>query len=304
MIENLGDGALYARNAVYRAVRDAANAAGCSFTLEDPSGYFAWPLVSLIELLKSGRIPYRRTAAAFRMLEESRPGFFTTRHAEQVAPQVNAVLHEAAHCVAERTWLMAAPRLGGVALQHRTVLRYALGEAFANATELAAMAHAQTPEDQWLLAFNSYWAHIAAMPATFGRLGKEIGREETVRWLLCCFLASNLCRETLSSKLRCELLELAGIGKAEAARPIVRAGLDFLAGEAMSLNIDFRLHTSAMFFASVGLSPNVRALTSFDFVRALRSDEAAMQVLGSLAALLAGASRAPRALEPATPDEA
>jgi hypothetical protein len=286
---------------VYRAVRDAASAAGCVFTLDDPSGYFAWPLVSLLDLLESGRIPYRRTAAAFRRLEESRPGFFTTRHAEHVAPQVNVVLHEAAHCVAERMWVKAAPRLGGVAAQHRTVLRYAVGEAFANATELAAMAHAQTPEDQWLLALNSYWAHIAAMPATFGRLGKEIGREATVAWLLSCFLGANLCRETLSAKLRSELLELAGIGKADAARPSVRAGLDFLAGEAMSLNIDFRLHTSAMFFASIGLSPNVKTLTSFDFVRALRSDEAAMRVLSGLAALLAGASRPTHGVGAATP---
>src|SRR5688572_12952119 len=73
--ESLGDGALYRGNAVYRAIRDAALAAGCQFTLDDDYGYFAWPLASLTRLLESKRIPYRRSYGAFAALEASRPGF-------------------------------------------------------------------------------------------------------------------------------------------------------------------------------------------------------------------------------------
>ncbi len=272
---------------MFRAVRDAAISGGCTFTTDDPEGYFAWPLVSLPRILASRRIPYRRTRTAFAALEAARPGFFKTSDAEAIEPQVNAVLHEAAHCVADRLWEDAAPIPVGLSKTHATVLRYALGEAFANASELSAMAFVPSPEAAWLLAFNSYWAHLPPMPPAWKALKRAIGAEATATWLLLCFLTSNLCRERLTAPLRRQLLALASIDAGATKAHAVAQALDYLAAEALNLNINFRRHTSRIFFASLGLAPDIGKLTGFDFGVAIQETPALKALIDRLAAVLA-----------------
>jgi hypothetical protein len=285
---NLGDGALYRRNPVFRSIRDAALALGCRFTDADGEGYFAWPLVHLTRLLETRVIPYRRTRDAFATLERSRPGYFTTQHAEMVAHEVNAVLHEGAHCIADAAWSEAAPPCRRLAPHHRTVLRYALAEAFANASELAAMAHARAKTDAWLLALNSYWSHLPRIPQAWAKLGTALGAAQTARWLILCFLTSNLCHERLTPPLRARLLALAGIAASDAQQPAVRRELELLATEAFNLSLDFRASTATVFYASLGLDVEngLEALTGFDHAAVLAEDAVLRGVLDRLAALL------------------
>lgn len=285
-MENLGDGALFTSNFVFRVIRQTALSIGCEFTLDDEFGYFAWPIVSLNKILESRRIPYRRTASAFHLLENSRPKFFTTEHTELAEPYVNVLLHEAAHCVADHTWHSILPPLKLQSSSQRIVMRFALSEAFANTCELLAMLHTKKAVDQWLLAFNSYWAHIPQFASAFSTIMVESGGVSAAKWLLLCFLSANLCRTSLEASTKQKLLTLCEIRPEISKKPRVASALNFLANEALSLNIDFRLHAASMFYASVGLNPNVRELMNFDFASALFKDEYARHVLHSLCQLI------------------
>ena len=287
LAENLGDGALYRGNAVFRAIRDEAAAVGCTYPLDDADGYFAWPLVSLPRLLATKRIPIRRTRSAIALLDATRPGFFTTLHTEMVEHQINAVLHESAHCVAEGVWTKFSPKCERLAPPHRVVLRYGLGEAFANASELAAMAYAESKEERWLLGLNSYWSYLPRVAAAWRSLGDELGYVPTARWLVLCFLTSNLCHGTMPPALRKALLAVAKIPVDAAKRPPMKRELDLFVDEAMNLNLDFRVNTSEVFYASLGLTPDIEVLTDFDFAAAFRADPMLGKVLDRLADILA-----------------
>jgi hypothetical protein len=279
--ENLGDGALFTRNRVFNVIRSVANSAGCRFTTHDEHGYFAWALTALPRILETRTIPYRRTFDAVAALEKTRPGFFTTKHTEDVEIQGNVVLHESAHCVADSVWEKQKPALSKLSRSHRIVLKYAVAEAFANTTELAAMSCAKAPVDQWLLALNSYWGHIPKLAAFWSTLISFRGPQFPVRWLMMCFLSANLQRNELPHSLRADLLN----GGEKPSRGIHTA-LDFLAHEAFSLNVDFRRNTFVMFFASLGLEPNAATLSRFDFVEALKADPRLALVIDDLVAIL------------------
>lgn len=265
--ENLGDGALFKRNRVFNTIRSAAISAGCRYTTQDEHGYFAWALTALPRILETKTIPYRRTFDAVSTLEKTRPGFFTTKHTEDVEIQGNVVLHESAHVVADSVWAKHKPTLSKLSPSHRIVLNYAVAEAFANTTELAAMSCAKAPVDQWLLALNSYWGHIPKLAGVWHTLASYGGPQFPARWLMMCFLSANLQRSELPHSLRVDLLK-------SAAKPgrDVQAALDFLAHEAFSLNVDFRRNTFVMFFASLGLEPNAATLSRFDFAEAILAE--------------------------------
>ena len=279
--ENLGDGALFARNRVFNAVRSAAVAAGCRYTTLDEHGYFAWALTALPRILETKVIPYRRTFDAVSALEKTRPGFFSTKHTEEVELQGNVVLHESAHCVADAVWEKHKPTLNKLSPSHRTVLNYAVAEAFANTTELAAMSCAKSPVDQWLLALNSYWGHIPKLATVWNTLASSRGPQFPARWLMMCFLSANLQRNELPHSLRADLLK-----SGEKPGREVQAALDFLAHEAFSLNVDFRRNTFVMFFASLGLEPNAATLSRFDFAESLKTDPKLALVIDDLVAIL------------------
>jgi hypothetical protein len=287
LYENLGDGALFQGNQVFRAIRTAALARGAKFTTEDPEGYLAWPLVALPALLTSGVIPYRRTRLAFARLEATRPGHFQTADAELIEPPTNAVLHEAAHLVADREWTMARPVLAKLSDAHRVVLRHALGEAFANASELAAMAYTASAEEDWFLAYNSYWAPLPKLPPAWQRLCAGIGSERAARWLILGFLQANLLTERLSDAALVHMRALAGL--TGAPRGAEKADLGYLAEEALSLNLVFRTNTAKVFYASVGLTQTLPKLMRFDALAAIEAEPALHGLLGRLASLLVAA---------------
>ncbi len=278
--ENLGDGALFMQNRVFQAVRKAAVALGCQYTTSDDHGYFAWALTALPRILTTKVIPYRRTFDAVATLEKTRPGFFSTKHTEEVEIQANVVLHESAHCVAAGIWEKHNPALSNLSPAHRIVLNYAVAEAFANTTELAAMSCAKTPVDQWLLALNSYWAHIPKLGSVWTTLSNARGSQFPARWLMMCFLSANLQRHELPHSLRTDLLQ------GEKPNRGTQSALDFLAHEAFSLNEDFRRSTFELFFASLGLEPNAAALSRFDFAEQLKLDHELANVVDDLVALL------------------
>jgi hypothetical protein len=279
LTENLGDGALFVNNNVFNAIRTEAVKAGCRFTTNDDHGYFAWALTSLPRILETKVIPYRRTYDAVSELEKTRPGFFSTKHTEEVELQANVVLHESAHCIAAEIWEKHLPTLTKLSVPHRIVLQYAVAEAFANTTELAAMSCAKTPVEQWLLSLNSYWAHIPKLPKMWNILEQARGVEFPTRWLMMCFLSANLQRNELPHTLRADLL------KGEKPNRDIQAALDFLAHEAFSLNIDFRRNTFELFFASLGLEPNAATLSRFDFAEVLKTDAGLIKVMNDLVSI-------------------
>lgn len=282
--ENLGDGALFSTNPIYYAIRNQANSLGATFTLYDSFGYFACPLLSLREILDSKCIPYKNTTAAIKLLENSRPRFFTSRELRLLEFQSNQILHESAHIIADQYWLLHSPKLLHLDLDRNRILRFALGEAFANTTEILAMVHTQNQETRCLLEMNSYWDYIPSIKEKAEKTIQEIGAKSLACWLMLCFLLSNLCQDKQYSTLRTKMLKLSGIsgsGSKETSKI-----LDFFAQEALNLNLEFRRHTAQVFYTSMNIDKNLKSLMNFDFVSALERDSNAFECFTKCTSLL------------------
>lgn len=285
LVDNIGDGVLFAKNPVFRSVRELSVSFGCEFVSNDLYGYFAWPLISLPSILKSRQIPYRRTASAIRLLESTRPRFFNSNATQLVEFQGNAILHESAHVIADQIWIRCEPKLNRLNQWRRIILRYSLGEAFANATELLAMVHTDSDEDRYLLSLNSYWDNLPNIKTNSQKILKEIGPFSLCCWITVCFLFSNLCQDRKFAALRSNMLEICRISSKLSRHS--QEILDFYANEALSLNIDFRIHTARMFYSSLGIPRDAIELMHFDFIDAINGDLGALDCLNKLTAIMA-----------------
>lgn len=259
LADNLGDGVLYARNQVFRRIRDSALALGCRYSTDDPGGYFAWPLTQLTSLLASRQIPYRKTYAAVSSLAAADGRFFTTAHAESLELQPNVVMHESAHCIADGLWRKHSGTGAEKKSDVSQLLRFSLAESFANTTELAAMAFCERSEDRWLLTFNSYWSWQDEIASAWRLLARELEPAAPARWVLACFLSANLQKK----KPMRELSALHGITPQKFGNSI-QAALKLLQDEAFLLNPVFRRETFEMFFRSIGCDPKALLATPLD----------------------------------------
>src|SRR5262249_41019790 len=95
----LGDGYLYTKNHVFRAVRDAVIERGFSFTPDDFCDYRGFRLGALPAILEHRAIPFLDTHGAFERLERQLPGSFLV--ARIPIATGNYLLHEGSHCVAD-----------------------------------------------------------------------------------------------------------------------------------------------------------------------------------------------------------
>ena len=131
--DNLGDGALYQTNSIYRHIRDASVKAGYKFSSDKNNFYDALPLSQLDQILTKKIIPYTDNVSVLRNIEKSQPRI-TEWPDLQFHLKRNFIFHESCHAVARSCRPEAFPV--GAAYQ---VLQMLFEESYANACELLAV---------------------------------------------------------------------------------------------------------------------------------------------------------------------
>lgn len=295
---SLGDGVLLGRNPVFRRVRRAVRARGFGFAVDEPAGYFGFPLISLDAVLTSRVIPHRDNVSALRRLESEQPGELRLADFRHNRPTPNYVLHESAHAIAFDVAFSGATD-AHAAMSDATMLpRVMVGESFAMTAEYLAACCLAPGIETWLFSISSYRRHTPQR-AAIGRFVDELGLEVVARLLVGAFLHANYLVEPLR---RADVDALLGrFGPAASAAPSGRR-LDqlrrALAG-CMVMSREFRAHTARLFLVHHGLGRRLdRWLGRARLAGALEQPEL-QRVVCELAAILA--SPGPRSAQHVPP---
>jgi hypothetical protein len=280
--DNLGDGFLYCANPIFRAVRDRATAAGVRFTTDDFCGYRVAPLAALGPILRARKIPYTDNVGVLRASERKRPGGAL---ANVMPIKPNVVLHEAAHCVADR--VLGSPR--GLTKARTIALRSALGESFANACEVLGMAAATTRAHRYFYDQNSFTSVSPRMQEALAQTVDQIGWAATARTAFLSFVLANTMSKTISDETCARVWDLAGAGAP--ARKKDRGAIEVVTRVGLTLNLKFRMETAAFFMRyEHGIEQDVFRLNDYDVLAVFERDRALRGSMDELCAILAGAS--------------
>jgi len=282
---NLGDGFLYCANPIFRAVRDRAVAAGVRFTTDDFSCYRVAPLAALGAILRERTVPYHDNVDVLRRAEQHRPGG-ALGNVMPVKP--NQVMHEAAHVVADRA-LPATLDSAGLDQARALALRSALGESFANASEVLGMIAASTVAHRYFYDRNSFTPVSAPMQAALGAAIDRIGWAATARVVYLSFLLANTLSKTIDDATCARVWAAADVtlprrrAEVKALAAVTRVGL--------GLNLRFRLETAAFFMRyEYGIEQDVFRLNDYDVIAVVERDDALRAATHALCAILTGAS--------------
>lgn len=268
--DNLGDGYLYAKNAIYRRIRDVALAAGYRFTRRDVRGYLGFPLLSLDAILDTRKIPYRPNVAALEQVENCRPLFFSQEQFNHLRPVRNYLLHESAHAIAYHAF-MGNPESAWTTLADPSRLVHVLGgEAFALTTEYLASCLANDVTHRWFLGMNSYRSS-AQRAADFAWLIEELDFVPAVWMLYAAFLYNNWLVEQLTDKQFSRVLALCPTGRQTMKQSARRRAREALS-EMMHVSTWFRMNTTPIFLAKFG-HPVQRSLFRGDPLCLVERDE-------------------------------
>jgi hypothetical protein len=261
---NLGDGFLCAHNPVYRYIRRACLASGFSFTRKNTERYYAFPLMSLDEVIDKRKIPYRNNFVWLEALEKRSPGKFTLTELKRSELQFNYLFHESAHCIAHSLFF-SRTRFSHLPKHADSLLQILLGESFANTVEALSAVFAEGEIGSYFLDGNCHFRSSAREVRVIRRCGRIFGFEKTALVLLGSFLYANY----LWNKL----------GRAELARILSFAGLEGTSNRKLVLSLarigtelseQFRTTTTQLHLMKLGYPANLQPLMRGDPLLRLR----------------------------------
>lgn len=259
--------------------------AGFGFTLDDPGGYYGFPLIHLHTILARRQIPYRPSFHAVEHLERLRPGFFTLSDLRKNRPAPNYLLHESAHAVAFRVLFgrpTDVPRAFG---EPSALVRLMLGEAFAMAAEYFAACAVSGPLHAWLFSISSY-RHRTQKKKAVGQLLERHGFDFVGRAVILAFLCHNFLVDRLSRAQVERLAEGADPDVARRLQPAARRELGSTLNGLMQMSPEFRYDTARLFLTMFGRSRNIRRELAGDPLDLLSSEPELTRALSRLVSLL------------------
>jgi hypothetical protein len=283
--KNLGDGYLYARNPVFRRVRDRVLELGGTFSTSDFPAYAASPHTALAAIVRRSRIPYVDNHAALAAVRAACP-----RMTMEELPDFrrNHVFHEGAHVIAYRMLQQHRFRARTTSGRQQLVLAALMGESFATTCETLAAYHVKSELDRVFYRYNAvgYSREPARLRDDLARAFDVIGAAATGRVILLSFLFSNFLFEELAPRQFAAILASAVPERAHPRSADVR----FLHGLATShcLGIDLRFRTffAQAHFKMLGLHQPVVELVRFDFPKVLDRTPTLRDAVDRLAAVV------------------
>ena len=223
------------------------------------------PLICLGPILRSRTVPYFPNAGTLRRLARNYPGFRFTGDFMLEQWRKNFVLHESAHCIADRLFKDAPSPFAGITDRRRAlIIRGLAAEAYANATELHTMSEAYSQRDPYhilVLQMNSYGAPSDLHNSLVRTLDEEFGRTVFV-FMWFAYLCANLCRDDLARSDR-KLILQATVGHVSASH---RLAFGQLYDYAFILSRRFREQTIENYFAMLGAERDLRAVRTSNMI--------------------------------------
>ncbi len=263
----LGDGYLFARNPIFRNIRNAVSSLGYTFTDQDFCNYrFAsLRLTALPDILSQRKIPYCHTATAVKALNAKAPGRISTDSIYFGAD--TPLLHESCHCLVEDLFAkIVSPK---ATTTQGAVLRAAIAEAFALATDAMACVSAEQKIHLFFYSFNSYLKPevVTAIQDILKAAVQSLGFHRVYRVLiysaiLKIFLQEKLTKE--NKKILLSLLEVDGRSLSKEQWGLVKMVSSIWLRPASGAEEEFYSKASKMYFTLVlGRRAELRSLFSF-----------------------------------------
>lgn len=272
LARSFGDGYLYERSRVHRAVRDEVLRLGYRFTRDDFCDYRALSLAALPAILKAKRIPYLDNATPLLKVERRCPRVFDLD--TLLVPAKNTLLHESAHCLADATF----DRLRG---PRGIVLRAILGEATANTAERLASYEVKGEVHRFFHNVSSFH-EIPGRPLKppIARAVRASDPRVIAKTLFFSFVHANFLYKTVGREELARVRAHIG-GDPKLLLPVFREG--------MGLSVIFRVRTQRFFFRyHHALTRSLFELTDFDFVDELERHPRVLAQIDQLACILTG----------------
>jgi hypothetical protein len=267
---------------VFRAVRLEALRRGVRFTSRGGSPlerlYYAFPLMSLDEVIDARTIPYRANFPWLEILERRAPGGFTLDDLKRGELQFNYLFHESAHLIAhdELFGHRSPPRLPKTAA---TLLGVMVGEAFANTAECLSAAFAEGEIAAYFLDANCHFRANEREVAELRRAAGRFGFPAAAKVLLGAFLYSNYLYETLTARELRRVARFAGLAPGAPIARLARIGLQ--------LNEKFRATTTPLHLRKTGFGAGLARQFAADPLRLLEGKPALRRKARRLAELVA-----------------
>lgn len=283
----IGDQYLYARNPLYRTIRDAALAHGVSYVEVGSDlwhDYMVCPLFCLDVMLQQKMIPLINNELPLRRLavKSGRSFAITGRFLTRVMKR-NYLLHESCHYIAH----CISSEEAHDSTQHfhsdrefRVATAF-LGEAFAGLTERIAWVVAQNPTHILFFNLNSYVDHDVREHKLLTECIDELGLSQVCEIGMLALFINNLKKRPLEDKEMDALLCFC-FSAGQPPRPVLEK-IVFLIRNVFSIAPAFLEETTPAYFRMVGLEKEFLDLSSRDWsveqLSALMAGEAKAKLL-------------------------
>lgn len=283
LVKNLGDGYLYAKNPVFRAIRDQLVAERCTFSTRAFPAYAASAHTALPTILETACIPYVDNRTALAAIHAACPDMTME---ELPDLRRNHVFHEGAHLLAYRAFDQAALGTRGARARQQLVLAVLAGEAFATTCETIGWAFAQTDLDRALYRINAvpYSREQARLPADLARTFDLLGLETGCRLFFFGFLCANFLFDALGPDEFATLF--ASVDPSASLDPDDARFLNSVVNAHCFTSLDFRMFYTQAHFRMLGVSTPIVELVQFDFLSVLERTPRLRRGLDTLLGIL------------------
>ncbi len=284
LADNLGDSYLYARNPLYRRIRNETQLAGFTFSSqcdEQWQAYHSFPLLCMREIFNAKTIWYSNNVSGLKRFVAETPRLTLPESFILTGIKKNYLLHESAHCVA----YSILSGIYGEAAQNptKTIYRDLLGESFAVVCESLFYLAAATKTHRLFATVNSYHFYDPTYNLLLRRCVETLGAVPVVRYLLLTYLYANLLADGTRTRVFPNLISYAFDQRPRSVCKLLEA----LFGHAFSLNVTFREQTNRVYFRQLSLERQyLRELHTDPLSDVLRRDLIS-EIVDALSPLLA-----------------
>jgi hypothetical protein len=285
-VHSLGDQYLYARNPLYRTIRDAALARGASYVKHESAlwhDYMVCPLFCLDVMLEQKIIPLVDNESSLRRLAaKSGNSFAVTGKFLTRAMKRNYLLHESCHYIAHSV-SQEAPYAVSQAISSESecrVLVAILGEAFATLVERIVWAVAQEPTHILFFNLNSYIDHAVNEHKLLTECIRDFGISQICEIGMLALFVNNLKKRPLNDE---ELNALFHLYFPQAESGPTSQTIASLIRSVFAITPAFLEETTPAYFRMIGLEKEFLAVSARDFsmeqLTALMGDEMKSRLL-------------------------
>lgn len=275
----LGDGYLYNCNSIFRNIRNTVHTLGYTFTDKDFCNYRSnsLRLASLPKILRERKIPFQNTYMPMKDLSLMLPRQISTDNIYYGAD--TPLLHESSHCIAEDLFSSIGILNTNSKKVQDVVLRAAVAEAFALATDAMACLHARQKTHVIFYSFNSYLKpdNVLAIQKILRSALQSLGFQTVYKVLIYSAILKIFLQEKLTNKNTKLLLTLTKINNLtfseEQLRQLKIVSSIWLRPSGV-VEKDFYTKVSTVYFTMVlGKRADLKQLYSFSPLEAIQNTD-------------------------------